>query len=423
MANIQVVSPVGMRTAGPDLTGLAGSVGNLISEKINQRLQSRALEGDDKALTRLSSRDPNAAAKVGDIFNRQDQQQAASQQAQSQMAEREQAIIPRIAQGYNNAKDKQGYLAQTSKILGEQGFERLAANIAEDAQMYGDDPDGIDMEYEASLAMFTEPEKAQNLAVQLQNRQDLIEGIIGAPNPETGEPYTRKQAVQQVSLIQAGIIPRAQGSSSITAAQTPGLTEKVAQSQRQIKTEVKRGESAEKTERNSIESGMAAAKGIPSIKKSLEILETVNTGGFKSALMGAKNFFGVTGEDEGQLSYNLGKNVLSQLRDTFGAQFTEKDREQLERIESRFGTSTKVNKRLLNQALQVAEKSADNAIDRAIDAGDHATAEEIQGYLDQEFTDEAPQEGQPQTVTTQAQYDALQSGAIYIEDGKRYRKP
>ena len=28
-----------------------------------------------------------------------------------------------------------------------------------------------------------------------------------------------------------------------------------------------------------------------------------------------------------------------------------------------------------------------------------------------------------QTVTTQEQYDALPSGATYIEDGKRYKKP
>jgi hypothetical protein len=29
----------------------------------------------------------------------------------------------------------------------------------------------------------------------------------------------------------------------------------------------------------------------------------------------------------------------------------------------------------------------------------------------------------PQTVTTKDQYDKLPSGAVYLEDGKKYRKP
>jgi hypothetical protein len=42
----------------------------------------------------------------------------------------------------------------------------------------------------------------------------------------------------------------------------------------------------------------------------------------QAASLAAKKFFGVESADEGELSYLLGKAVLTKLRATFGAAFT-----------------------------------------------------------------------------------------------------
>jgi hypothetical protein len=58
------------------------------------------------------------------------------------------------------------------------------------------------------------------------------------------------------------------------------------------------------------------------LRRGLDILKTLETGGVQAASLAAKKFFGVESADEGELSYLLGKAVLTKLRATFGAAFT-----------------------------------------------------------------------------------------------------
>ncbi len=67
-----------------------------------------------------------------------------------------------------------------------------------------------------------------------------------------------------------------------------------------------------------VNSGVGAADGVKNIRRSLELLKTVKTGGFDKAKLAAKQFFGIESADEGELSNNLGTNVLSQLKTIFG---------------------------------------------------------------------------------------------------------
>ena len=82
------------------------------------------------------------------------------------------------------------------------------------------------------------------------------------------------------------------------------------------------------------------------MRRGLELLATVNTGGIDNARLQIKKFFGVEGADEGELSANLGRAVLSQLRQTFGAAFTEREGARLDNLSARFGASTASNTRL-----------------------------------------------------------------------------
>lgn len=193
-----------------------------------------------------------------------------------------------------------------------------------------------------------------------------------------------------------------------------------------------RGKGISARQTTSIESGIEAAKGIPQLKRALTLIDSVKTGGFSAAAFKAKQALGVEAADEGELSALLGEAILGDLRATFGPAFTEKEGDKLERIRAGFGKNAKTNRRLIQRTLDIAQREAQRAIDDAIDAGDMRSANQIQDMLeDLEEAGQAVEEGdqpvtgnanQP-TVTSQAEYDALPSGAIFIEDGKEYRKP
>ena len=89
----------------------------------------------------------------------------------------------------------------------------------------------------------------------------------------------------------------------------------------------------------------------------------------------AKQFFGTETANEGELASLLGKGVLSQLRTTFGAAFTEKEGSRLEGIEARMGANPATNRRLLGNAMQIMEF----AIDRAMNVADEDTAAQLAG--------------------------------------------
>jgi hypothetical protein len=119
-----------------------------------------------------------------------------------------------------------------------------------------------------------------------------------------------------------------------------------------------------------VESGSAAARIAPTIRRSLELLKTVKTGGFSNFALRAKQLIGVEGADEGELSQNLGKAVLSQLRATFGAAFTAKEGAELKQIEAGFGKSVAANKRMLQNLMKFTERFYQQGLAAATDMDD-----------------------------------------------------
>lgn len=130
-----------------------------------------------------------------------------------------------------------------------------------------------------------------------------------------------------------------------------------------------------------INRGREAAESTALLRRTITLLDSIATGGLAAAKLAATDFLGVTGADEGELSANLGRAVLSQLRETFGAAFTEREGARLDRLSARFGRSTASNKRILQQALMIAEESSNKAIARAEEDGDIETAAEIEDML------------------------------------------
>ena len=129
-----------------------------------------------------------------------------------------------------------------------------------------------------------------------------------------------------------------------------------------------------------ITEGLDAAKGIPILRRGLSLLESVETGGFANAALLARQYFGVEGADEGELSANLGVAVLSKLRETFGAAFTAKEGEELKNLSASFGRSAATNKQLLRQALLLAQGAMNRARNAATELGDEYTLNQLRLY-------------------------------------------
>jgi len=137
-----------------------------------------------------------------------------------------------------------------------------------------------------------------------------------------------------------------------------------------------------------IERGFPAAESIPVLKRALVLLDTMETGGINQVAFEARRRFGVEGADEGELSNNLGKAVLSQLRETFGAAFTENEGRRLENIEAGFGKSTASNRRLLSQALRIVEQIAGGGIRAADKTGREFDSNELTEAMNLDLTPE-----------------------------------
>jgi len=168
----------------------------------------------------------------------------------------------------------------------------------------------------------------------------------------------------------------------------------------QRKVEQKRGETRavgeEKRVIELIDRGIAAAESTATTRRALELLDSVKTGGFAAVSQRAKAMFGIESADEGELSGSLGKAVLSQLRETFGAAFTENEGKRLERIEAAFGKSPEANRVLLVQALRISERTAKRARKAAEKRGDKEAVADIDELLSFSLSD--PEKWKKQNV-------------------------
>lgn len=145
-----------------------------------------------------------------------------------------------------------------------------------------------------------------------------------------------------------------------------------------------------------VDRGVTAAEGIPNVRRALTLMNDIQTGGVDKVAIRARQLFGIEGADEGELSYNMGKAVLSQLKDTFGAAFTLKEGERLEKLEAGLGRSPETNKRILAQALQVMETKAKRGADAARELDDDFAAQDIEKYLSMELVPDKPYRTTPQ---------------------------
>lgn len=220
--------------------------------------------------------------------------------------------------------------------------------------------------------------------VRLEDGSEAITTGVFDSKDGTLTTATAKIPAAQV-LSKVGETPAEETTRKIT--QKKGELQAELEAKPKIEGQVTRAKEEEKRAGDLIERGVLAAESTAVLRRGINLLETIKTGGFANAKYQAKRIFGVESANEGELASNLGKAVLSQLRETFGAQFTENEGARLSRIEASLGKSTEANKRLLQQALRISEKVAKRARKVAEERGDESTVADIDDLLSFELGD------------------------------------
>jgi hypothetical protein len=161
-------------------------------------------------------------------------------------------------------------------------------------------------------------------------------------------------------------------------------------------------------EQSAVDIGIESADSFSTITRALGLLKEIDTGGVNAVQLRAKQFFGVEGADEGELSNALGKAVLSQLKTIFGAQFTVQEGERLERIEASFGKSNATNMRLLDRELTKIERKARRGLIAAQNSGDTFSEGVIQKNLQilDDYRAGKPEPGAPGSQGRVIKFDA-----------------
>lgn len=395
-------------------------------EKINRQNQAGALAGQilsdkDKAgrnekLKRLLQVDPNLAKFVFEAIQRGDKvlleqlQKKTDDSAristlilnQPDMISKKRSLNQLIAERNVTGEDSSG-LQKLFDITNEDELNlKLRQNILKAVDAGDLAKDFLGISSSSKSGRFT---KAPGIVVRLPDGS--VAQAIPVLNEQTGEIENRivpieGEPVSRLGETASGQTARQiQESRGVKGAQ---LSEQFA-AQAGIAGEGVRGAKVAERQQLLINNAVDSAESLAIVKRSIDLLSTVKTGGIAAAQLFAKQKFGIESANEAELSAALGKAVLSQLRTTFGAAFTENEGARLATIEAGFSKSTVGNLRLLRQLDRMIRLKADRGIKAAVATEDFDAAADIKRLLKFELTDPG------QAGTTQAPPSVAATGA------------
>lgn len=313
---------------------------------------------------------------------------------------------------FKSERTKRNYLDTAKKIILENA--EPATVLAERAKTVMSEGGDATETIQVAQQAVESPERGQEWAMKVlqiyepQTYKNLVGVAAGMPkHQKTGAFLLRNKETGEM-VIGAGDYNPATGTMDTTTASLEGfevvskLGETSKEQTKRRLEEKRKGRRVTKEEERKaglIVSGVEAAESTATLRRGIELLDYVKTGGFAAAAQKAKAIFGIESADEGELSNSLSKAVLSQLRSTFGAAFTAQEGKQLTNIEAKFGKSPQANKRLLQQALKIAERKAKRARATALQIGDQTTVDDIDDLLTFSLSMEAPKAKEAKQAT------------------------
>lgn len=415
-----------MVNASANRANLLSGLGKLVGESIIENkktarqkdLATKAIKGDSQALVDLAAENPAMAQAVSGqlesaaearkqktIGNLAEQVYSGNEKAQQDLS----IISPEINQEVMRVKKadteqrQKGMIfdfahalnmVETGDTKGALDYLGKRATVISDRG--GDPSDTLEVmnrlvnnEAEGKIFLRNELFSMQNPEAFAKMKAEGDKGIKEKGKQKTGAFLARDKETKEPQIVVGSFDPET-GELSTEAAPLKGL-EVVSQlgetaeeqTTRNVgeKRDIETAKGQEKLASDIIDRGVAQAESAAIIKRGLKLLQTVETGGIDSVKLAAKRMFGIEGADEGELSSSLGKAVLSQLRETFGNQFTDQEGRRLERIEASFGKSNAANIRLLQRALSIIERNVYRAKKRALERNDTETVQDLEDLM------------------------------------------
>ncbi len=224
---------------------------------------------------------------------------------------------------------------------------------------------------------------------QQKNKSNEAYGQLYAAQDMQGKPIQFQLSKNGVPMVMGGGNPQINPKTVMPITFDPELNRNKNYSgesgtqQAQVEAVAPKEEQTNAAKRQStyIDDGLEAADRIPELNRISTLLDSTKTGGIDKLKLYAKQNLGIESGDEAELSAGLGKAVVKQYRETFGAAFTENEGNKLDSIEAGFGKSVEGNKRLIAQLRNMLERKAKRGIRAAEDRGDIDTAEEIKSAM------------------------------------------
>jgi hypothetical protein len=258
----------------------------------------------------------------------------------------------------------------------------LETQIANVKRLGGDPSESVRALALANAGEFQKVKEGANNLIQIGVRQGDIEPIGGALKPkQKGE----KGTVFDPNTGTFSIDPVAAQNQKDINTLNVGHKKQILALEVEATKAKERAKSLVAQERVDIEDGLAASQTMPVLMRADKLLDIVATGKPAQSLLWAKKWFGISPANATELDNLLGKQILKQLKPTFGSQFTAREGDWLKDIEANFGKSTEGNRALIRQGMDLIRERSRIGLDAAISSGDQRTADNIQGWLDWRF--------------------------------------
>jgi hypothetical protein len=388
---------------GPGLSGLGRQL-SLAAGAVEQREEKERIKGvREEAATVLQSGDPAAIAEFA--LQNPEVSQELTGAAKFRNEQTKENYVQSIFEALQNPDKIEDITEKRQRFLRAQGLSPEETQETDAfLEKYRDDPEKALKSLEQELAWMA-PDRYKQYA------ESIGKSTKPTPRQKTGAFLVRDKDTGETKIA-TGVFDPIKGTLTTETA-TLGASELISKvgetaaetTERKVLEERRktRAKGEEKRATDLIERGVLAAESTAVLRRGLDLMDLVKTGGVAGAAMAVKNFFGVEGADEGELSANLGKAVLSQLRETFGAQFTESEGKRLARIEAGIRKSPETNIRLLKQALRIAERTAKRARRKALDQGDQATVDDIDDLLEFSLSLDVTEGSAPEEVVDTSQ--------------------
>ncbi|MGI9252099.1 MAG: hypothetical protein ACR2PR_13085 [Pseudohongiellaceae bacterium] len=421
MARMGQVLPQATTGFGDAMGSFGETVFGAQREKRENKLAADAYMGNPEALQELAQANPELAMQVED--------QAMQRQQRERQGEQHEAAME---------ANRRKFATENRDLMQNLGAQIGAFDDFELAKGYADEQF---MQLENIMGEGNVP--IQELTPEAYEQfRELHKVVTGEDWERSGGPVL-EEINGQPTYVQKFVNPSTRDVASVPLGAERAITGWDVERRGDIKQTETREKTKEERLQENVDLALDAASGLPDLDRAMELLNTTSTGGLDTHINMIRQYFGDNSmevADLGELQTLLANDLIDKFSLMTGV-LSESDMKLLRSMSSDTTRSTATNIRLLENLRGRTERKILRGLQDARDGGRQFEIQRLQraaedlGLSDYEIETGEVQDdedtaaeaaaGEVPSINTQAEFDALPSGAVYIdsEDGKRYKKP